>query len=766
MSVAVIPSEHRATRLVPLGNTSWRLWPVGVLRSAGLPASLAQLGSDPDLVAATLAAPTPDDAAYRAAYDRASGRHLAAVQRVAALPLLREAVAWQNPALIDTCIDPLGRATRRNSDVKAKGRTVTSYLQRYTLKNDSISFFGPIAWFGLDAAASALDVVHGDDVVRHRTTHFEVWAIDALAASFAAQVPDRGLLPLWRSLGSVLDGEVLRRPNGTTVTLSPDEQRIWAAADGTRSVAEVASVPAVERLERLGVLRVGFSVQVGAWPEHELREQLQALADPAARDRLTGLLDRVCRLKDAVGDARDSSVLRRANAELEATFVELTGRPATRRAGQTYAGRTLVYQEATRDVDVQVGGRVLDALAEPLDVLFRAADWLVATIAERYRTFIAEWVERECARAGRDTLPFGYVIARLTPDLTEAGGASPPIITQVIAELQERWSRVLPVDPAARRTAARSADVLDACRREFPVGALPAGFGTCHSPDFIIDAPTVEAVRDGAFRIVLGELHVGVNSIESGAFARQHPSLDTLIALAERTAAGTRTVSVPPKSSPFVTSRGAPPTVLTSHQFRYFAWYDEETPVRGPGERLPGGALTIRSVEGSAVVESVVDGTRYDVVELLSDALTAITVNAFQLLPPLPHSPRITLDDVVVARERWTVDVADAAWARINDEAARFWAAQRWRRDHGLPVRFFVKSPLETKPFAVDLTNLSCVAVLASAMGAVARAGRSSVTLTEQLPELGEYWLTDQQGEGYTSEMRVVAVRARAEDDA
>ncbi|WP_245885880.1 lantibiotic dehydratase [Xylanimonas oleitrophica] len=737
-----------------------------MLRSAGFPASLATLGSDPALLDAALAATSPGDPTYREAYGQATRRHLEALQRVAQLPLLREAVTWQNPALVASCLDPLSRATRRNSPVKAKGRTVTSYLQRYCLKNDSISFFGPIAWFGIDPAGSALEAVPGDHVVRCRTTHFELWAVDAVADALAAQVPDRGMLPVWRSLGSVLDGDVLRRPNGTTVLLSEDERQVWAAADGTCSSAGAGVPAAVERLERLRVVRVGFSVQVGAWPERELRAQVQALGDADVRDRLTGQLDALCQLKDAVGMARDSATLQAANAALEAAFVALTGRAASRRAGQTYAGRTLVYQEATRDVDVQVGARVLDALAGPLEVLLQAADWLVVEIAQRYRTFVAEWVERECARAGRDYLPFSYVIARLTPELTETAGGLPRIITEVTAELQQRWSRVLPVDPVERRKTVRAADLVAACRREFPARDFPAGFGTCHSPDFIIDAPSVKAVADGAFRIVLGELHVGINSIESRAFVEQHPSPQSLVALAERTAAGTRTVSIPPKSSPFVTSRAAPPTAMTSPQFRYFAWYDEEAPLRPAGEHLPGGELVVRAADGVPVVESVVDGATYDVVDLLSDALTAITVNAFQPVPLLPHSPRITVDDVVIARERWSVDVADATWAAIDDEAERFWAAQQWRRAHDLPVRVFVKSPLETKPFAVDLANLSSVASFASALGALARAGRRTVTLTEQLPELGKYWLTDRHGEGYTSEMRVVALRSRPEDEA
>src|SRR5207247_1591239 len=63
---------------------------------------------------------------------------------------------------------------------------------------------------------------------------------------------------------------------------------------------------------------------------------------------------------------------------------ELTSQSPQRRAGQMYAGRTLVVEECFRDLDATVGGPVLEAMAAPLAVLLQAARWLCSATAEAY----------------------------------------------------------------------------------------------------------------------------------------------------------------------------------------------------------------------------------------------------------------------------------------------------------------------------------------------------------------------------------------------
>ena len=107
------------------------------------------------------------------------------------------------------------------------------------------------------------------------------------------------------------------------------------------------------------------------------------------------------RARDAVAaTAGDPAGLARALAGLAETFEQVTGSPATRRAGENYAGRTLVYQDAVRDVRVELGEAVTGALAAPLGLVLDSARWLVNDIIDRYREYFAELLDRESARTG------------------------------------------------------------------------------------------------------------------------------------------------------------------------------------------------------------------------------------------------------------------------------------------------------------------------------------------------------------------------------
>src|SRR5690349_12546624 len=117
-----------AAHLLPLGQSGWSLWREGGLRSAGFPAEGLHAIRDPELARAV------DEAEdVHPAYESATARLSAGVARVAADPLFREAVAWQNPALIGSCLDKLVRGEPRNVRGRQHESTVVSYLQRYLL---------------------------------------------------------------------------------------------------------------------------------------------------------------------------------------------------------------------------------------------------------------------------------------------------------------------------------------------------------------------------------------------------------------------------------------------------------------------------------------------------------------------------------------------------------------------------------------------------------------------------------------------------------
>ena len=79
---------------------------------------------------------------------------------------------------------------------------VGSYWQRYCSKNDTIGFFGPLAWGSFAEDGEAISVRSGA-LERERVVHLETWAVEAVAAAAGVTTPlpmgpfpERDLRPL------------------------------------------------------------------------------------------------------------------------------------------------------------------------------------------------------------------------------------------------------------------------------------------------------------------------------------------------------------------------------------------------------------------------------------------------------------------------------------------------------------------------------------------------------------------------------------------
>jgi hypothetical protein len=109
------------------------------------------------------------------------------LQEVARDPAFREAVTWQSREALASAIDKLA-GDERGSPARRLRReeVVASYWQRYCAKNDTIGFFGPLAWGSFDETGPAAAVRAGD-LVRDRVVHLEVWAVEALARAVGVE---------------------------------------------------------------------------------------------------------------------------------------------------------------------------------------------------------------------------------------------------------------------------------------------------------------------------------------------------------------------------------------------------------------------------------------------------------------------------------------------------------------------------------------------------------------------------------------------------
>ncbi len=558
---------------VSLPGTTWSVWRDVCLRSAGFPADMVlaicdePLARSADLAGTDLAGADLDGRlAYDTVYRDAVGRLSSAIAATLADPGFQEALTWQNPVLAQFLHDhDAGPGAARRSKVRQRELVVASYLQRYCLKNDTIGFFGPVGWASAGQGRAGLVVTPGERLIARRTAYFEVWAIDKVAAAVAGQGRSLGWLRPRRVRSVFLAGNVLHRPHRRPVTLTDAELRVLLACDGSATISEVVEAAGMSeargllaRLAGLGALRLDLEGPVDAWPEKLLREKLELVTDPGAKAAALAPVDRMIRARDAVAaTAGDPAGLARALAGLAETFEQVTGSPATRRAGENYAGRTLVYQDAVRDVRVEIGEAVTRALAAPLGLVLDSARWVANDITDRYRVLFADLLDREMARARGAPVPLSRLLTVASPFLRGGGGVG-ELARASVAELQRRWKLVLGPPSSARRHQV-SADEISARAAEcFPARPVTWSGARQHSPDIMIAAASAGEVQRGNFLLVLGEIHLACNTLEGLLFVEQHPDPARLVAAQQADRGPQRIVLIRAKDHPTVTSRLGP----------------------------------------------------------------------------------------------------------------------------------------------------------------------------------------------------------------
>ena len=769
-----------ALHRVPLAGTAWSVWRDVCVRSAGFAAEMVlalcdePLARAADLAGADLAgADAGGRVVFDEEYEQAAGRLSGAVARTYADAGFREALTWQNPGLAQFLHDhDGGPGAARRSKQRQRELVIANYLQRYCLKNDTIGFFGPVGWASADPGVAGLVVVPGERLLARRSTYFEVWAIDKVAAEIARAGRASGWLVPRRTRSVFLDADVLYRPHRKPVTLTGAELRVLLACDGRRTISQVlrfTGLPdagtVLTRLTELEALRLDLEGPVDAWPERGLRDKLELIADPDARAAALEPVDRLVRARDAVAaTAGDPDRLRHALADLAGTFEEVTGAASTRKAGQNYAGRTLVYQDTVRDVRVELGQAVTGALAAPLGLVLDSSRWLVNDITDRYRALFTDLHDRETTRAGGEPVPLQRLLTRASPYLSTYGSRSEGELAGAsVAELQRRWEQVLGPAQSPSRHQVSSAAIAAKVAACFPPRPPAWSGARQHSPDIMIAAASPAAVERGDFLLVLGEIHLAINTLDQRLFVQQHPDPARLVAAEQADRGPGWIVPIPAKDLPTVTSRLSPPSAVPGPLYWSAAIIDSLEPPES-GIVLPGAAMTVVRRGGDLVVQVMPDGTELDFFEVIGDLMSGVGGVALQPVAPAAHKPRITIDKLVMSREQWTFQVADSRWAFAKDEQERYRLARGWRQERALPERVFYRVPVELKPAAADFSSIVLVNLLAKHIRQTEAAGHAEYSMTEMLPGLDQLWLTDREGRGYSSELRFVAYDGLTDD--
>ncbi|WP_216207558.1 lantibiotic dehydratase [Amycolatopsis aidingensis] len=757
--------------LTELPGTPWRVWRDGLLRSAGFPVDVLESFAAPECaeVADAHLEGSAADTEFTAAFDAATVALGRAVYAVSADPRFREAITWQNPGALNGPAGVLrdGPDAPRNERRRRREEVVAKYAQRYSGKNDTIGFFGPMCWVEVDAAAPPLTGGHGPGLTGVRRVFFEWWALVAVAESIAADDAVRPWLPVALQPQLTVEGRRLLAPGRKPVELSPAQAAVLSRCDGRSTAHEVARAcvadqesgirresdvdALLELFARQETIRWEFVLPMNLAAEDELHRQVTAIGDERARKRAAATLARMRAARDALAAAAGPEAVAAAMATLESEFTEITGRTAQHRAGQTYAGRTLCHLETARDAEFSFGGKVLAALA-PLDPLLRSTRWLTSTLAGTYRAELTGLHAELAAELGSTEVPFAQLWFL---GLGSLFGAQRPA-DAVIEEFGRRWTKVLGLDnlePGTDRLDLSTAALAEAVAAEF--GEAGPGWATSrlHAPDVHLCAPSTEALARGEFDVVLGELHIGMPALDTDFFRLGHPDPGRLLAAMRSELPAGRAHPLLPPDWPKQCARNAdwmygPEDV----QLGFTA-----APGADPDRLLPITALTVVPGADGTLLARAPDGRQWPLLEMFASFVGTHAFDTWKLAGSDGHTPRVTVDGLVLVRRTWRCTVAGTGLTEVSGERDRYLAVRRWARDLGLPQRVFVRVGTEIKPCFADLTSPVFTRILCTLLRSARRAGGpdTEVAVTEMLPTPDQAWLTDAEGRRYCSELRL-----------
>ncbi|HEX5496751.1 MAG TPA: hypothetical protein VFX70_19490 [Mycobacteriales bacterium] len=665
-------------------------------------------------------------------------------------PLAVEALFLSNPEAVRR-LDSLAGAdlARPNVRTRQRLRLAWSYLQRFCAKNETVSFFGPLAWGQVNPAAEhALAGTVPDPELgwlRRRRVSFEHWVIDELCARIGEAGPD--VLPLRLNHACDLDGTTLSFPLGRRTALPvPAADLVRAIGDGTVEERGEPAPAAVRRLVSAGVLHRELTVAPGTGePLRDLRAAL-----PERSPAGTGGFDPVALLSTLEGlrtgfEAGDYRQRRAVQATLLSTLSE-AGIDTRRPTGTFYAGRSPVYEDCERNFRFEIGGPLVGALEtglQPLLRLYRLVAECAASLLHRHYAAVLTGL----GPAGGGTADFvSFLNAARSPATIQVRRR---IIRDLGETLRSSWAAICP-DPDVDEVDLdedRLALIAATLRASYPdhgrfSGTLGVGVV---SPDVMIAAPHPAAVRAGELRVVLGEVHPCVLT------ALQPVALPFL---------GDRDEALRRADALLEPGRVLLATTSRAYHRSQIAWpvtpnlYEVELPgatSRCPRERrIPAGRGRVEVRQG--MVHFVDRATRRaeDMVTLLSSDLHQVMFALARDVLGGELCQRLTHRDVLVKRRSWPLAPADIpAAARPAEVYEDYRSLRTWARARGLPRRGFVTTDTEAKPVFLDWDNPLAVDSFARMARQAAR-----IRLTEMVPGPDDLWFTDAGGV-HTAELRM-----------
>ncbi|GCE31305.1 lantibiotic dehydratase [Dictyobacter alpinus] len=713
---------------------------------------------------------------FAQAYELATQQNSHALRQIAEDKQFREAIIWQNRIALHASIAALLRhdPAQRGAEQRRREALVANYIQRYCTKNESIGFFGPLGWASFSSDVDTIAFQPGKALLASRDVYFEGWAIDSLAEVIAT---DTSVLPYCkpRLLPHVLlEGALLIVPFARPVKLTSRQALILQYCNGKRAAKDIARRVLEESDGQItneadvytvlthlrSMKRITWTLEVPtegtprSHPEQRLRAVLAGIEDQQLRQEKLVLLDTLVQARDVVRQAAgDADTLDTAFGHLEETFTALTHKESHRASGRIYAGRTLVYEDCRRDIEMKLGPQFVQALEQPLALLLQSARWFTYETATRYRKAFCQAFADLKAETGKDRINFANFWLWAQPLLFDESAERP--IDGVIKDFQERWLYILATLPYERRASYTSKELRPFVQEVFTAPG-PGWKDACyHSPDILVRATSTDAISQDDYELILGELHIATNTQQHQAFIEQYPDPDRLISFVVS--------DIPePRIVPILSQQRFPATRMrpafnAAKDIRLV--YSADVVPDQSAQVLAISELEITQ-QGETLVAETKDGQCFDIIEVFAEFLSRIVYKEFNLLPTGRYMPRMTVDRMVIMRETWSFHPTELSFTHEKDAGKRFMLVNSWAQAHHIPRFVFLKVASEFKPTFIDMTSPVYVEAFVKLVRYNQENGQENdlLHLSEMLPEPDQTWLTDNKDHHYSCELRMVAV--------
>jgi hypothetical protein len=644
--------------------------------------------------------------------------------------------------LVEKPIAQASSSARRSDEDRA-----VLFLQRLCAKNETASFYGPLFWARLDPAGERYDFVPGDGHwLSRRDVYVEHWATSSIARTISADPEVHPYLRPRLNPACRLAGSTLHYPVGRQIELNPAQRQLIEQADGSLDLSELrARDPQItELLLSKRILEAELLVPTVLRCDEALQRQVAELPTGCAgRARWLERLGELDALRERYR-AGDLAERRATRALLDERFREWTASEPRRGQGRMFVGRNVVHEVCARNVARLELGPLVAEVERALAPMCELARFALVSLARSYEQRIAEVLAPRLA----EPRPLGLLEALRTRRPHEKDVAPERALE---AELLATWTR------AVGERYREAQDELELADEDIErlLAALPARDDAMdrsdelmgadfHSPDLLLASSSVEAIRRGDYRVVLGELHAGVLAVASPMYLPSCPWPELLDGAARQLAPDTLLHLVDPPET---------------YNYGDLLWPDvptlREVVHEGACARFrPGLAISelLVVVEDGRLYVQTVDGRLRQ--RLLSLYYSFLHRKLFAL-PLVPYEgargSRVRWGRLILRRRSWRFDAA--AQPSVDSTAARTFGGylrlRRWQRARGLPDRIFVKLPTEPKPVLVDFRSpLLCAAWLR-----LAGKSETGFSASEMMPAPEEMWLVDGRGR-FSSELR------------